>query len=188
MVWLCYCGNKVTVPPSYRLTDQWPRGPGDQAHNATRGWVSGSLRASFPAPPGQAVGMGTPTCPQRREWVRWAPPAVHAAFPVSEAAQTHSVPLIKVQSPKRCSWSECIKCRLKKDFTRLVTAENNLNFNSPGRNFKKKNDHKCCLPSHMDSISDRRSGLETSRQILLHMWDGRSKYASQTFVCFLSLF
>lgn len=145
------------------------------------GLGSGGLRALSPSP-GQAAGVGTPTRPQRWEWAKWAPPAVHTAFPVSEAAQTHNVPLIIVQRPKRCSWSECIKCRLKKDFTRLVTAENNLNFNSPGRNFKKKNDRKCSLPSHMDSISDRRSGLEASRQIVLHMWDRPEQTRKRSFV------
>lgn len=184
-----WCGSATVATGllSLLLIDSLTSGHVAQVAEPRRhvGLGGGDLRASSPSP-GQAAGVGTPTCPQRREWAKWAPPAVHTAFPVSEAAQTHNVPLIIVQRPKRCSWSECIKCCLKKDFTRLVTAENNLNFNSPGRNFKKKNDRKRCLPSHMDSISDRRSGLEASRQILLHMWDRPGQICIAN-VCLFSL-
>ena len=181
-MWLHYCGNEVTVPPSYRLTDQWPRGP-----DAHAGLGGGGPRALSPCP-GQAAGVGTPTRPQRWEWAKWAPPAVHTEFPISEAAQTHNIPLIRVQRPKRCSWSECIKCRLKKDFTRLVTAENNLNFNSPGRNFKKKTTvNAVCrviwIQYQIDILA-----WKPHAKYCCTCGTGRSKYASQTFVCFLSLF
>lgn len=77
---------------------------------------------------------------------------------------------------------------LQKDFTRLVTAENNLNFNSPGRNFKKKKRQMAAVcRSHMDLISDRRSGpLEASRQILLHGTGGANMHSKRLFVFSLS--
>lgn len=84
---------------------------------------------------------GSASGPRQPEWARWAPGCAAGnphSVPISEAAQTPDIPLIIVQGPKKCSGFEYIKCRLKKDFMRLVTTKSNLNFNSQGKNFKKQ--------------------------------------------------
>lgn len=62
-------------------------------------------------------------------------PAPGMALPSAGAAARQDVLLMTVQRPKDSSELECIKCLLKKDFMRLVTTKNNLNFNSQGRRF-----------------------------------------------------
>lgn len=100
--------------------------------------------------------------------------------------RTHAALLIIVQRPKKISRLEYIKCLPKKDFMRLVTSKNNLNFNSQGRIFFKT--IKCCLWDHMDSISDGLPGPELSCQILLHMWNHLSNMHHGFFSFFFSLF
>jgi hypothetical protein len=96
------------------------------------------------------------------------PPWLFPAQLGEQLLHTDDVLLIILQRPKKFSRLEHIKCLLKKDFMRLVTSKNNLNFNLWGKIFLKT--IKCCLCNHMDSISDCFSVPESSCQILLHMW------------------
>lgn len=89
--------------------------------------------------------LSPPTSSQRGSGAPAAPPAPRTAFPSAEAAAHDDALLVTGQRPKDSSRLEYIKCLLKKDFMRLVTTKNNLNFNLQGRNLKKKEkekDHK----------------------------------------------
>lgn len=109
--------------------------------------------------------------------------------PEGRLLHTEPVVLATVQRPNDGSRLEYIKRLLKKDFIRLVTTKNNLNFNSQGRNFlKKKKDHK--MP-FAESYGFNIGLTFWSRSIMPNTFThvGPSfKYASPTFVFSRSLF
>lgn len=70
-----WCGSATVATGllSLLLIDSLTSGHVAQVAEPRRhvGLGGGDLRASSPSP-GQAAGVGTPTCPQRREWAKWA--------------------------------------------------------------------------------------------------------------------
>lgn len=134
-----------------------------------------------PSPPPRAAREeeGHPGLHQLPEWL----------FPVWRLLGPDGVLLITVQRPIDGSRLKYIKRLLKKDFIRLVTTKNNLNFNSQSRNFlKKKKDHKMLFA---ESYGFNIGLTFWSRIIMPNTFThvGPSfKYASPTFVFSQSLF